>query len=103
LWRKRLPNGTEEAFLEQLKPGYWGYWAVSENGVYFADEGGPEGAARGLYFCDFATRRVRPVLKIEKPLAVADSGLALSPDRQRLLYTQVDQSGSDILMLDHYK
>lgn len=102
LWRKRLPDGVEEPFLEQLKPGYWGYFAVSEDGVYFADEGGP-GGARSLYFCDFATRHIRLLFKIEKPLAVADSGLALSPDRQRLLYTQVDQSGSDILMLDRYR
>jgi hypothetical protein len=102
LWRKRLPDGPEEAFLEQLRPGYWGYWAVSEDGVYFADEAGPAGT-RGLYFCEFATHRIRQVSKIEKTLAVSDSGLALSPDRQRLLYTQVDQSGSDILMLDHYR
>jgi eukaryotic-like serine/threonine-protein kinase len=102
LWRKHLPDGAEEAFLEQLKPGYWGYWAVSEDGVYFADEPGA-GSTRGLYFCDFATRHIRQVSKIEKTLAVTDSGLALSPDRQRLLYTQVDQSGSDILIMDHYR
>jgi dipeptidyl aminopeptidase/acylaminoacyl peptidase len=102
LWRKRLADGVEEPFLEQLKPGYWGYFAVSEDGVYFADESGP-GGARALYFCDFAARHIRLLFKIEKPLAVADSGLALSPDRQRLLYTQVDQSGSDILMLDRYR
>jgi Tol biopolymer transport system component len=102
LWRKRLPNGPEEVILDQLKPGYWGYWAVAEDGIYFADEAGP-GGTRGLYFCDFATRRIRQVSKIDKPLAVADSGLALSPGRQRLLYTQVDQSGSDIVMLEHYK
>ena len=102
LWRKRLPNGPEEAVLEQLKPGYWGYWAVSEDGIYFADEPGTP-ATRGIYFCDFATRSIRQVLKIEKMLAVTDSGLALSPDRRHLLYTQVDQSGSDILMLDRYQ
>src|SRR6185369_3058572 len=28
LWRKRLPAGDEEPVLEQLKPGYWGLWAV---------------------------------------------------------------------------
>ena len=102
LWRKRLPDGPEEAFLEQLRPGYWGYWAVAEDGVYFADEAG-SGGTRRLYFCDFATHHIRQIFKMEKALAVADSGLALSPDRQRLLYTQVDQSGSDILMMDHYR
>ena len=43
LWRKRLPNGDEEAVLDQLKPGYWGYWAVVENGIYFADQTGSSG------------------------------------------------------------
>jgi Tol biopolymer transport system component len=102
LWRKHLPGGTEEPILEQLKPGYWGYWAVAEEGIYFADERGAP-ASRGLYFFDFGTRQVRQVSKIEKTLAVADSGIALSPDRRHLLYTQVDQSGSDILMLDRYQ
>ena len=40
LWRKQLPAGTEELVLPQLKPGYWGYWAVVENGIYFADQTG---------------------------------------------------------------
>ena len=60
-------------------------------------------ATRGIYFRDFATAQIRQIAKIEKTLAVADSGIALSPDRQRLLYTQVDQSGGDILMLDRYR
>ena len=102
LWRKLLPNGAEEPVLPQLKPGYWGYWAVVENGIYFADQsdlGGPP----GIYFYDFAGRRVRQVSRVDKPLAVTDSALAVSPDRRYLLYTQVDQSGSDILLLDHYR
>jgi Tol biopolymer transport system component len=102
LWRKRLPDGPEEAVLEQLKPGYWGYWAVSEEGIYFADEPGPP-ETRGIYFRSFATRQIRQVSRIEKMPAVADSGIALSPDRRHLLYTQVDQNGSDILMMDRYK
>jgi Tol biopolymer transport system component len=102
LWRKRMPDGAEEAVIEQLKPGYWGYWAVSEDGIYFADEPAAS-ATRGIYFRDFATRQIRQVSKIEKMLAVTDSGIALSPDRRHLLYTQVDQSGSDILMLDRYR
>jgi Tol biopolymer transport system component len=102
LWRKRMPDGPEEAVLEQLKPGYWGYWAVSEDGIYFADEPAAP-ANRGIYFWAFASRKIRQVSKIEKMLAVTDSGIALSPDRRHLLYTQVDQSGSDILMLDRYR
>ena len=102
LWRKRLPNGAEEEVLDQLKPGYWGYWAVVENGVYFADQPEP-GNPPGIYFYDFRHHRIRQVSKVDRPLAVTDSAFAVSPDRRHLLYTQVDQSGSDILMLEHYR
>jgi hypothetical protein len=34
---------------------------------------------------------------------VGDSGLAIAPDRKYLLYSQLDQAGSDILVLEHYK
>jgi Tol biopolymer transport system component len=99
LWRKRLPKGDEEPVLESLKPGYWGYWAVVENGIYFADQEASSGPA-GIFFYDFANRKVRRISRVEKPFAVTDSAFAVSPDRKSILYTQVDQSGSDIYMVD---
>ena len=44
VWRKRLPTGAEEVVLEDVKPGFWGYWAVVEGGIYFASQTG-SGAA----------------------------------------------------------
>jgi eukaryotic-like serine/threonine-protein kinase len=102
LWRKSLPSGNEEPVLEQLKPGYWGYWAVVETGIYFADQAEAAGPA-AIYFYDFASRRIREISKVDKPLAVTDSAFSVSPDRRHLLYTQVDQAGSDILLLDHFR
>ena len=99
LWRKRLPAGAEEAVLEQLKPGYWGYWAVVENGIYFADQTGARGSG-AIFFYDFATRTIRQIVRAQKPFAVTDSAFAVSPDRRSILYTQIDQSGSDIKILD---
>jgi eukaryotic-like serine/threonine-protein kinase len=99
LWRKALPNGTEELVFPQLKPGYWGYWAVVENGIYFADQANSADPG-GIFFYDFATRKIRQVTRVEKPLAVTDSAFSISPDRHYILYTQVDQSGSDINILE---
>ena len=89
--RSRCSNG--------LKPGYWGYWAVVENGIYFADQDG-SGGSGGIFFYDFASRKVRLVSRVDKPFAVTDSAFAVSPDRRSILYTQIDQSGSDIYILD---
>jgi Tol biopolymer transport system component/serine/threonine protein kinase len=98
LWRKKLPDGVEEEILPQLKPGYWGNWAVTEKGIYFADQ--TAATAGGIFFFDFGTRKIRQVSKTDKPLAVLDSAFAVSHDRRSILYTQVDQSGSDIFVLD---
>ena len=106
LWRKRLAGGAEELVLPQLKPGYWGYWTVVENGIYFADEPAPtdrrdNGSPSGvIYFYEFATRQSREISRVDKPLAVTDSAFAVSPDRRYILYTQIDQSGSDINILE---
>ncbi len=102
LWRKRLPAGAEEPVLEQLKPGYWGYWAVVEDGIYFADQPA-SGTPPAIDFYDLASRRIRQVWPVERPLAITDSAFSISPDRRSILYTQVDQSGSDILMMDHFR
>src|SRR5262249_22992250 len=102
LWRKVLATGNEEEVLEQLKPGYWGYWAVVENGIYFADQPEPT-APPGIFFYDFASKRSRLISRVDRPLAVTDSAFAISPDRRQLLFTQVDQAGSDILLLDHFR
>jgi Tol biopolymer transport system component len=99
LWRKRLPGGVEEAVLPQLKRGFWGLWAIVEAGIYFADQSAPGGPGEILYY-DLASKKTRLVSKTEKPLAVTDSGLAVSPDRKHILYTQIDQSGSDLFILD---
>jgi Tol biopolymer transport system component len=102
LWRKRLPNGAEEVVMEALKPGFWGYWAVVRDGIYFVDQPGPAGLPV-IYFYDFAGKKRRLVASLDKPAAVADSAFAVSPDGKSLLYTQLDQRGSDILAVDHYR
>jgi eukaryotic-like serine/threonine-protein kinase len=99
LWRKRLPAGPEEVVLPQLRPGFWGYWAVVEDGIYFGDQA-RAGSPGEILFFDLASRQTRLVTRADKPLAVTDSALTVSPDRRHVLFTQIDQSGSDIFILD---
>ncbi len=101
LWRKRLPNGVEESVIEELRSGFWGYWAPARNGVYFVNQPDP-GSLPALYFYENATRKRTRLALLTKPAAVGDSGLALSPDGRYILYAQMDQSGSDILLVNNY-
>jgi Tol biopolymer transport system component len=100
LWRKPLPDGPEEAVIPQLKAGFWGYWAIGAKGVYFMDWPAPGNPLELWLHGPASTGRVGTV---DGPPEPADSSFALSPDGRYILYTQVDHSGSDILILDHYR
>ena len=98
LYRMDLATGEEKAAVERLKPGYWGYWGVGRHGIYFIDHPEPQGPG-GLFFLRFGSHNPERLAAIEKPLALGDSAFALSPDERVVLYTQVDQSGSDINLM----
>jgi hypothetical protein len=51
----------------------------------------------------FATHKVTPVATLDKPISRSDSGLAISPDHRWLLFSQVDQSGSDIMLVENFR
>lgn len=99
LYRVPLDGGREEPVLDRLKPGYWGYWALGRGGIYFLDA--PQATAvPSLYFYGFAGGDVLRLAAIDRNIPLGDSGMALSPDGRSLLYTQVDQSGSDVMLAD---
>jgi Tol biopolymer transport system component/serine/threonine protein kinase len=100
LWRKRLPDGEEEAFISNLRAGLWGYWTLAPNGVYFLDWSGPSAPAPVWWQPFEGARKQAGTLG---PLVIGGSGFTLSPDGRYLLYSQIDQAGSDILLLEHYR
>jgi Tol biopolymer transport system component len=96
LWRKPLDGGTEEPVFPELKAGFWGYWAVVQRGIYYFDDPGPNG--RGVYYYDLKTHRIRLISAVENRPMVGDSAFAVAPDGSSILYTQIDQSGSDVMI-----
>jgi Tol biopolymer transport system component/tRNA A-37 threonylcarbamoyl transferase component Bud32 len=98
LWRIPVAGGTEEQVLPQLKAGYWGYWGVCNGGIVFADRE-PGQALATLSLLQLPSRTILPLRPIAKPVLVADSGLAVTDDCGTILFSQTDQSGSDIMMV----
>jgi Tol biopolymer transport system component/serine/threonine protein kinase len=98
LYRMPVGGGAEEAVVAGLKAGYWGYWALSPRGVYVMDSEG-ESALAGVHLLRFDGVRSR-VFGLEKNIVPGDAGMAVSPDGRWLLYTQLDQSGSDLMLVD---
>jgi Tol biopolymer transport system component/serine/threonine protein kinase len=99
IYRVPVEGGEETLVFDALKPGFWGYWALGRDGIYFADA--PERSpGMSIHFFRFRDRRLTKIATSDKPPMIGDSAMALSPDGRMLLYTQVDQSGSDIMLAD---
>jgi Tol biopolymer transport system component/DNA-binding winged helix-turn-helix (wHTH) protein len=99
IFRVPTGGGPEETVLEMKEPPPWGYWTVVEKGIYFLVNGDKP----KIEFFDFATRQITGILTMEKPALTADGGLAVSPDGQWLLFTQLDNSGSDIMLVNDFR
>ena len=76
-------------------------WAVMERGIYFITA---ETSDRPLIeFFSFATGRVTQVAMLERPIPRGIQRISVSPDGRWLLYTQIDQSGGDIMLMENFR
>jgi len=103
LWRVSTSGGAEELAIESLKAGYWSYWSFGKDGIFYVDrEDIDEGGARyPLHYFLTATKKDSVVTYLAK--RPFNSGLSVSPDGKTFLYTQVDQSETDIMMVDGFR
>lgn len=99
IWRIPTKGGEETEVVASLEPGYWGYWALAEGGIYYLDTA----EIPGMNFFDFMTRRTARVFDLESPPAREATGIALSPDGKTMLYTQLDALSRDIFLVDYYR
>lgn len=88
----RMPLAGGKA--EQVIPDIRGlFYAVTPGGIYFQSN-------RAISFWDKASGRIREVLAPPKPMGI---GLAVSPDGQTLLFTQIEMQGADVYMIDGFR
>jgi Tol biopolymer transport system component/predicted Ser/Thr protein kinase len=104
LWRIPVAGGKESQVLKTLRAGYWAYWAVVDDGIYYLEreESSPGGTPKyELRFLNLTTGKQSIVTPLEK--RPYSSGLALSPDRRWFLYTQIDTSDTDIMLVENFR
>jgi Tol biopolymer transport system component len=70
-------------------------WTVSPKGIYFV----PADAPKSVRYFDFASKQIRPIFEVDKDFG---EGLSVSPDGRWMLYSQVGDVTSDIMMVDHF-
>jgi hypothetical protein len=100
LWRVPVNGGVETPVMELPEAGYWGYWSLSEEGVYFVNT---RATPHVISFLDFGTRRVTRIAALARPaVALYAPGLAVSPDGAKLLYVQEDHLNSDLVLVENF-
>jgi Tol biopolymer transport system component/DNA-binding winged helix-turn-helix (wHTH) protein len=93
------PLVANESIVEGM-PSMWStdVWTVAEGGIYFA----PEDSPRSIRYFDFNTKHVRKIFDVEKDFDPG-GGLSVSPDGHWILYSQVDERGADILLVENFR
>jgi hypothetical protein len=93
--------GGEETLI--LDRGGQNRWALTGQGICFFDLRGSTGAT--LKFYNFATGKVTLLREFSRDTRVdtGSTALTVSPDGRWILYTPLDQSGSDLMLVDNFR
>jgi len=96
LWEMPVQGGEEQAVLKSVD--FRAFFPVRD-GIWFIP--GPEAGGRTpIQFYSFAGGSVKTVATTDAPTGM---GLAASPDGRSVLYTQMDQSGSDLMLVENFR
>ena len=101
LWKVPVGGGEETQVLESV---YSRNFSVTPQGIYFIQAPDIDYPDRSylLRFFDFASERVETITSL--PTSVAFwGGISVSPDGRFMLYTQVDQSRSDLMLVENFR
>jgi Tol biopolymer transport system component len=73
-------------------------WTVVPGGIYFV----PADSPHSISYFDLSTLRVRRVTAVDRDFNSANGGLSVSPDGHWILYSQVDDLNSDIMLVNYH-
>ncbi len=97
IWRMPIGGGSEARVLDRVTARYW---TLAGNDLYFIDMLGKP--APTLNALDLASGRVRLIAALDKSPDWGDSGLSVSPDGHWLIWSQIDDLISRIMLLENF-
>jgi Tol biopolymer transport system component len=98
IWKIPVQGGEGVQVTGPYSPPFCGL-EVTADGLYYT-------AAReshnqySIAFFSFSTGKSRPVAISDRP--IGSLSLSVSPDQHYILYTQSDQSGSDLMLIENF-
>jgi serine/threonine protein kinase/Tol biopolymer transport system component len=98
LWQVAIDGTGEQQVSGMAQLGSNDAWSPSGSGIYFVGF-----HANGIDFFDLNSKKVRRILVLEKPPPGWMGGLPVSPDGRWLLFTQLDEISSDLMMVENWR
>jgi hypothetical protein len=101
LWSVPIDGGEEVRLLDSV---WFGYWAVAKNGIYFIDFNVTSGSRKPVKFFSFRNREVTEIGTVEMSVSWANNpGFAVSPDSRSLLYSSLESTDADLMLVDNFR
>ena len=74
-------------------------WTLRKEGIYYLAAPDAKGAS-DLCLLEFSTGKVRKLLRAPRNM-IGD--IAISPDGRMVLYSQADEAGNDLMLVDNFR
>ena len=101
LWRARTDGSMEEQVAGMPEFDFHEFeWFPFGSGIYFLTH---PGGKTVINLFDIQTRQVRPIFTLEKSTPNWIGGMPVSKDGKFMLYPQVDQASSDLMMVENWR
>jgi serine/threonine protein kinase len=97
VWKLPVEGGQETKVLDSVNPST--IWTVGPKGIYFFKAADEKGRS-DLCLYEFATAKTSKLLTVERTVLY---GLTVSPDGGTILYTQLDEAGSDLMLVENFR
>jgi eukaryotic-like serine/threonine-protein kinase len=96
IWRIPSEGGGETKIIEGVSTG--GHWTVGADGIYFFTTPDVKGRSE-IRLYEFATRRTKKILTVERSVGIK---IAVCPDGRTIFYPQLDEHGSDLMLVENF-
>ena len=101
LWRARTDGSTEQPVAGMPEFNFLGdEWFPAEAGIYFLSHPNNKTV---INLFDIETKRSRPIFTLEKPTPGWIGGMPVSKDGSFMLFPQVDQASSDLMLIENWR
>ena len=101
IWKTPAGGGQEERVSDSLHRGYWGHFAVTDNGLYLVDSDATGGPA--IMYYNFQTKQLSPIMTFKQSPSSWFPNLTASRDGRTLFYAQVEFESNMISMVENFQ